>query len=81
MTHFSINLIDTNLEVYMDGKISKTFSLEGLPLVNEGHFYAKYPISFDGTIVDLKFSPNSLSIKDVSEIISSTSNVSDAFKK
>lgn len=81
LTHFSINLIDTNLEIYMDGKISKTFSLQGLPLVNEGHFYAKYPISFDGTIVDLKFSPNSISIKDVSEIISSTSNVSDAFKK
>ena len=63
LTHFSINLINTNLEIYMDGKISKTFSLQGLPLVNEGHFYAKYPISFDGTIVDLKFSPNSISIK------------------
>ena len=81
LTHFSINLIDTNLEIYMNGKITNSFSLQGYPLVNEGHFYSKYPTTFDGSIVDLKFSPNSINIKDVTEIISNTDNVSEAFKK
>ena len=78
LTHFSINLLNKNMNIYINGKLHKSFVLSGNPMINDGHLYAKYNKTFDGNILDLKFSPTTTSL---TEIINTMSNKSDINKQ
>lgn len=78
LTHFSINLLNKNMNIYINGKLHKSFVLSGNPMINDGHLYAKYNKTFDGNILDLKFSPTTTSLI---EIINTMSNKSDINKQ
>lgn len=69
VTHISINLLNTNLEIFIDGKLIKSSTLQGEPLGNEGHFYAKHNKSFEGSIMDVKFSPTSIDLNEIRKLI------------
>ncbi len=69
LMHLSVNVLESTIEVYMDGMIYKVFALTGRPEFNRGNLYVMKPKSVDGYIQKLSYAPAALKLTDIKSLL------------
>lgn len=69
MKHLSVNVLTNTVELYIDGKLYKIFTLVGKPEFNKGNLYIMNSKTVDGYIQNLSYSPFPLGVKDISALV------------
>ena len=62
-THISLILKTKEIDLYIDGKLSKSNVLNGLPKLNHGNLYVNHFGGFSGKISSIAYSPEALNPK------------------
>ena len=66
----TVNFIGNVVEIYINGKLSKTAQLEGLPNWNNYPVYVMNNTTFGGNIANLIYYPKSINLDEVKKIVS-----------
>lgn len=59
---------DKSIEYYLDGKLRKTFILEGSPVIPSGQLFIKQKESYNGYLDDLKYHIDAIPFRKVQDI-------------
>lgn len=70
----SINIIDNNIEIYLNTKIIKIYQLKYKPIYNYGNIYSMYENTFNGYLCYLTYTPQHLSYKKIQDLYKSSYN-------
>jgi hypothetical protein len=68
----TINIRGNNVEVYLNGKITKITQLDGVPMTDKTSLYVMNDKSFGGNISNLLYYPDSLKLNEIQKIMSIT---------
>ena len=63
--HLSVNMVESGMEVYLNGKLHRMIALKGAPVWNELPLTILGPTSTPATIMDLVFIPESANLDDI----------------
>lgn len=66
--HVAIVLINRTVDVYLNGKLARSCTLNNVPIMNEGDLYVNQEGGFNGELSDLLYSNRALSTKDIYSI-------------
>jgi len=67
--NFTINFINNYVEIFMNGKLTKTSQLTGTPNFDKSSLYVMNDNTFNGEIKNLLFFPTNLKLADISNIM------------
>ena len=67
--NFTINFINNYVEIFMNGKLTKTSQLTGTPNFDKSSLYVMNDNTFNGEIKNLLFFPTNLKIADIVNIM------------
>jgi hypothetical protein len=70
LVHISVNFTGMTMEIYMNGNLYKIHTLEGQPVFNNGDLFCMMNKTINGSIIDLKFTPERITHSKVKELIS-----------
>lgn len=70
---FTINIINTYIEIYLNGKIIKTAQLNGTPTFNKFPMYIMNNLSFGGELKNIMYFPINMKLSNIKTIMSLTS--------
>lgn len=68
LTHLSISVNESIMEIYINSKLHKIVELQGYPEFNSGKMSILHPSSINADILDLKFIPGSLKYSEIKKI-------------
>jgi len=63
--HIAIILINRTIDVYINGKLTRSCLLESVPKLNDGNLYINQDGGYDGSISDLLYSNQAMSPNDI----------------
>lgn len=75
LIHISVNFTGMTMEIYMNGNLYKIQNLDGYPIFNNGDLYCMMNKTIDGSIIDLKFTPERITHNKIKDIISNMSSL------
>lgn len=70
LVHISVNFTGMTIEIYMNGNLYKIHTLEGYPVFNNGDLFCMMNKTINGSIIDLKFTPERINQSKIKDIIS-----------
>ena len=73
--NITITSKDKTLELYIDGKLSKVYTLSGLPEFNNGHFFSKAEKSFNGDLTNFYYFPVKIGKTEIDKIMKIKSKI------
>ena len=68
LTHLSISVNESIMEIYLNSKLHKVVELQGYPEFNSGTMSILHPSSINADILDLKFIPGSLKYPEIKKL-------------
>tara|TARA_Y100000590_G_scaffold397389_1_gene478895 strand:- start:4729 stop:5424 length:696 start_codon:yes stop_codon:yes gene_type:complete len=66
--HIVFTTEDTNISIFIDGRLVKTCVFQGIPILTEGDIFVNYGITYDGSIKHLQFFDKVLSIDEIKSL-------------
>jgi hypothetical protein len=69
LRHLSINVVTNVVELYVDGKLYKSFTLTGRPEFNKGNLYIMKAKTIDGYLQKIAYSPSALKKNAISALV------------
>lgn len=68
LTHLTISVNETIMEIYLNSKLHKVVELQGYPEFNSGSMSILHPTATNTDILDLKFIPGSLKYPEIKKL-------------
>jgi hypothetical protein len=67
--NITINIMNQNIEVYMNGKLTKNSTVNGMPLFNKSRMFVMHENTINGELKNLLYFPTSLRLTDIKNIM------------
>lgn len=67
--NITINIMNQNIEVFINGKLTKNATVNGMPLFNKSHMFVMHENTMNGELKNLLYFPTSLLLTDIKNIM------------
>lgn len=79
LTHLTISVNETIMEIYLNSKLHKVVELQGYPEFNSGTMSVLYPSAINADILDLKFVPGSLKYPEIKKLYENNNEITQKY--